>query len=245
MWRRTLLHLGDQVLVKETSGLLVERAVDSDNITLSQHLLEILNTSAADLLLYLGLEWLVVEVKELLAVERLKTAEHTLANTANGNGADDLALEVVLVLGDGGDVPVTAFDLLVSRNEVADQSEDGHDDVLGDGHDVAASDFGNSDTAIGGVGGVQVDVVGTNTSGDGYLELFGFGETLGSEVTRVEAGIEESATVSSRVEPKLFLRSGDDDFGINQFLVKGRVLSLLVRGGHQSVSLIFKPFSNA
>ena len=36
MWERwlTRLHLGDQLLVEETPGLLVERAVDGDNITL-------------------------------------------------------------------------------------------------------------------------------------------------------------------------------------------------------------------
>ncbi len=193
--QHTLLHLGDQLLVKQAACLFVERAVDGDDITLGQHLLEILDASTADLLLNLGLERLVVEVQKLFAVERLQTAEHTLTDTANGNGTDNLTLEIVLVLGDSGNIPVTSFDLLVGRDEVADQSEDGHDDVLSDRDDVATSDLSNSDTAIGGVGSVQVDVVRANTGGDGDLQLLGLSKTLGSEVTRVEAGAPASAGV--------------------------------------------------
>lgn len=242
----TLLHLGDQVLVEQTSSLLVERAVDGHNIALSQHLLEILNTAAANLLLHLRLEGLVVEVQELLAVERLKAAEHTLTNATDGNGTNDLALKVELVLGHGGDVPVSAFDLLVGRHEVADEGEDGHDNVLSDGDDVAAGDFGNGDTAIGLVGGVQVNVVRANTGGDSNLQLLCLGQTLSSQVAGVEA-VEQSVsiTITGRCGFAIgVLRSGDDDFGINQFLVELGVLALLVRGSHQGVSLIFKPLSN-
>lgn len=58
----TLLHLVQDLGVEETSGLLVERAVDGDNITLSQELVKVLDSSAANLLLHLGLERLVIEV---------------------------------------------------------------------------------------------------------------------------------------------------------------------------------------
>lgn len=183
----TGLHLRDEVLVEETAGLLVQGAVNSDNVTLGEHLLEVLDATATDLLLGLGGEGLVVVVEELLAVEGLKAAENTLTDTADGDGTDDLALEVELVLSDSGDVPVTVLDLLVGRNEVADQEEDGHDDVLSDGDDVGAGDLGNGDTAVGGVGGVKVNVVGTNTSSDGELEVLGLGQTLSGEVTGVEA----------------------------------------------------------
>jgi hypothetical protein len=171
----TGLHLRDEVLVEETAGLLVQGAVNSDNVTLGEHLLEVLNATATDLLLGLGREGLVVVVEELLAVEGLEAAEDTLTDTANGDGTDDLALEVELVLSDSGDVPVTILDLLVGRNEVADQEEDGHDDVLSDGDDVRAGDLSNGDTAVGGVGGVQVNVVGTNTGSDSELKLLGLG----------------------------------------------------------------------
>jgi hypothetical protein len=59
--------------------------------------------------------------------------------------------------------------------------------VLGDGDDVGAGDLGDGDTAVGLVGGIQVDVVRADTSGDGELELLGLGQALGSEVTGVEA----------------------------------------------------------
>ena len=163
-------------------------AVDGDNIALGEHLLEVLDTTAANLLLGLWAQRLVVKVEELLAVESLQSAEDTLSDTADGDGTDGLALEIVLVLGHGGDVPVTPGNLLVGRDEVADEDEHGHDDMLGDGNDVGASDFGDGDTAVGLVGGVKVDVVGSNTGSDGDLELLGLGQTLSGEVTWVETG---------------------------------------------------------
>lgn len=187
--KRTRLHLADEVLVEETAGLLVERAVDGDNVTLCKHLLEVLDATATNLLLLLRAERLVVKVEELLAVEGLQTAEDTLADTANGNGTDNLALKVELVLGGLGDVPVTTGDLLTGGTEVADESEDGHDDVLGNGDDVGASDLGDGDAAVGLVGLVQVDVVRTNTGGDSDLEVLALLQAVGGEVTGVEAGL--------------------------------------------------------
>jgi len=61
----------------------------------------------------------------------------------------------------------------VRGDEVADEGEDGHDDVLSDGDDVGTSDLGDGDTAVGLVGGVKVDVVRTNTGSDGNLEVLG------------------------------------------------------------------------
>ena len=132
---------------------------------------------------------MVVEIQELLAVESFKAAEHTLADTADGYGTDNLVLEIVLVLGSGGNIPVTSLDLLVGGDKVADQDQDGHDNVLSDGHDVGAGDLSDCDTAIGLVGGVEVDVVGTNTGSDGDLEVLSLSETLSSQVTRVEAAM--------------------------------------------------------
>lgn len=59
--------------------------------------------------------------------------------------------------------------------------------MLGDGHDVAAGDLGDGDAAVGLVGGVEVNMVGANAGRDGELELLGLGQTLGGEVTGVEA----------------------------------------------------------
>lgn len=133
---RALLHLGDEILVEETARLLVERAVDGDDVALSEHLLEVLHTTASDLLLLLGRQRLVVEVKQLLAVEGLETTEDALADAAHGDGTNDLVLEIVLVLRNGSNVPLSGGDLLVGGDEVADEGQDGHDDVLGDGDDV-------------------------------------------------------------------------------------------------------------
>lgn len=165
----------------------MERAVDGDDITLGKHLLEVLDTPAANLGLLLSRQGLVVVVKELLAVERLETAQDTLTDTADSDGTNNLALEIELVLGGGGNVPFTSLDLLVSGDEVTDEGEDGHNDVLSDGDDVGASHLGDGDTTVGLVGGIKVDVVGTNTGGDGNLQVLGLGETLSSQVTRVEA----------------------------------------------------------
>ena len=185
--RLTLLHLGDELLVEQTPGLLMQGAVNGDDVALSKHLLEVLDAAAADLLLDLGLERLVVVVEQLLAVEGLKAAQDTLTNATDGNGADHLVLQVVLVLGYRRDVPVTRLNLLVRRHEVAHQRQDGHYDVLRNRHHVRARHLRNCDTAIGLVRGVQVNVIRTNTSSDGQLQVLGLSQALGREVTGVEA----------------------------------------------------------
>lgn len=164
----------------------MERAVDGDDVTLSNHLLKVADTSATNLLLDFGLEWLVVVVQELFAVKGLQSSEDTLTDTTDGNGTDDLTFQVVFVLGDLGDVPVTSLDHLVSWGVVSDEVEDGHDDVLGNRGDIGASDLSNGETTVGLVGGVQVDVVGTDTGGDTDLEVLGLGQSFGGQVTRVE-----------------------------------------------------------
>jgi hypothetical protein len=222
----TGLHLGDEFFVEETASLLVEGAVNGNDVTLGEHLLEVIDATTANLLLGFGGEGLVVVVEELLAVERLEAAEDTLTDTADGDGTDDLALEVELVLSDGGNIPVTVLDLLVGGHEVADEEKDSHHDVLSDRNDVGASDLGDSDTTVSGIGGVQVNVVRANTGSDGKLELLGLGQTLSGQVTGVEG-------------------SGDDDFSVDELLVEGGVLALLVGGGHQGVTLVLKPLADA
>ena len=39
-------------------------------------------------------------------------------------------------------------------------------------------------------------------------------------------------------------RSSDDDLGVNQLLVEGRVLALLVGGSHQGVTSVLEPLAN-
>ena len=158
----------------------MQGTIDRNDIALTQHLLQGVTTTAANLLLDLRLQGLVIEIQQLLAIERLQPSQHSLADSTHGNGSDDLVLKIVFVLGHGSDIPFAGLDLLVGGDEVADEDEHGHDDVLGHGDDVGAGNFGNGDTAVGLVGGIEVDVVGTDAGSDGELELLGFGETFGS-----------------------------------------------------------------
>jgi hypothetical protein len=43
----------------------------------------------------------------------------------------------------------------------------------------------------------------------------------------------------------LYVRSGDDDLGVDKLLVELGVLALLVRGGHESVTLVLEPLADA
>ena len=97
----------------------MQRAVDGDNIALTQHFLKIFDTSAADVLLNLGLQWLIIEIEN--------------------------------------------------------------------GIDIGASNFSDSNSAIGLVGSIEIDVVGANAGGNGDFELLCLLEALSSEVARVEA----------------------------------------------------------
>lgn len=198
----------------------MQRAVDGHDITLGKHLLEVLDTAAANLLLNLGLEGLVVVVEQLLAVEGLQTTEHTLANTANGYSSDDLVLQVILLLGDSSHIPVAASDLLVRGNEVAHQDEDGHQDVLCHGHDVGPRDLGDGDAAVGLVGGVQIHMVRSNTGRDGNLQLLRLGQALGGEVAGVEAIRGQLTNQSELSDGRGHERSSDDNFGVDKLPVE-------------------------
>jgi len=155
----TLLHLGNEFLVEEALGLLVKRAIDGDNIGLSKHLLERLNSSAADFLRGLFRKGLVIKVEEFLAVEGYKTSQYSFTDTADTDGSDDFAFEIEGVLGDGSNVPVTASNLFVGGDKVPDEGEHGEDDVLSDGDDIGSGDFGNKDLFL--VGSIKINVIGT------------------------------------------------------------------------------------
>lgn len=242
-WRlgaRTLLHLGDEILVEETSRLLVQRAVDCDNVALGQHLFKIIHSSTANLFLDLRLQRLVVKVEQLFAVEGLQSAKYTLTDAAHSNSTDNLALKIVLVLGNGSDVPVTAFDLFVCRNEVSDEKEDSHHDMLGHRHDIGSGNLCNSDPTVGLVCSIQINMVRTNTSSHCNLQVLGLCQALGGQIAGMEAVWSVSGSSSIGVD----LRGGDDDFSINQFLIEFGALAFLVRGSHKSMPLILEPFSN-
>lgn len=58
--------------------------------------------------------------------------------------------------------------------------------MLSDGDNIGASHLGDGDTAVGFVGGIEVDVVRANAGSDGKFELLRPLETLLGEVARVE-----------------------------------------------------------
>jgi len=226
----------------------MQRAINSNNIALPQHLLQIRHPATPNLLLLLGRKRLVIVVQQLLAVERCQPTQDSLADTADSNSADDLALEVELVLGRLGHVPPALLDHLVGGDEVADEHQDGHDDVLCYRDDVGPRHLGDRDAAVGLVGRVEVDMVGPDARCDGELEVLGFGEALGCQVARVEAGYGgrrvscQWSIVRGKAGPNS--RSGNDNLGINKLLIKGRRLALLIRSSNQSMSLILEPLAN-
>lgn len=60
---------------------------------------------------------------------------------------------------------------LVSGDEVPDEEQHAHDDMLGDGCDVGASDFKDLQSLTG--GSVEVDVIRPDTGSKAELQVFG------------------------------------------------------------------------
>ena len=165
----------------------MQRAVDGDNITLSQHFLQILYTSATDLLLELRFQRLVVKIKQFFAVESFQSSQHTLADASYGNRAYNLVLKIIFTFGHSSHVPVAAGYLLVSRDKIANKNQDGHDDVLSDRHDVGSSDLGDSDTAVRLVRSIKINMIGSNTSCDRELEVLCFCKAFCSQIAGMKA----------------------------------------------------------
>lgn len=85
-------------------------------------------------------------------------------------------------------------------------------------------------------------MVRSDTCCDSDLELLRLCKTLSSEVTGVETEI--LLAFKWKIERK-DARCGDNNFSVNQLLVELGVLSLLVGGGDESVSLVLEPFADA
>jgi hypothetical protein len=137
----------------------MERTVDGDDISLSEHVLEGCDSATANFLGCFGGEFLVIKVEEFLAVEGYETSQDTFTDTADTDSGNNFTLEIEGVLCDLGDVPVTSCNLFVGRDKVADESKHGEDDVFSDRDDVGSSDFSNEEFLL--VGGSQVDMVGS------------------------------------------------------------------------------------
>lgn len=167
----------------------MQRAIDSDNITLSEHLLQIFHTPAANLFLNLRFERLIVEVQQFFAIKRFQSSKHTLSNSSDSNSAHNLVFEIIFTLGYGSDIPAATGNLLMGRNEVAHKNQDGHDDVLGNRHNVGACNLGDSDTTIRLIRSIEIDMIGSDTSRDRKLEILCFSKTFRGQVTGVKATV--------------------------------------------------------
>ena len=64
--------------------------------------------------------------------------------------------------------------------------------MFGDGDYIGSRNLCDSNTAIGLVCSIEIDVIGSDTGSDGELEVLGFGEAFGSEVARVEASMSQN-----------------------------------------------------
>lgn len=84
--------------------------------------------------------------------------------------------------------------------------------MLSNRDDIRARDLSNGDLLL--VGSVEVDVVGSDTSGDTELELLGLGDEVGGKITGVKG-------------------SGDEDLNLGQLFLEDRVRSLLVIGDNE------------
>jgi hypothetical protein len=126
----TLLHLGDEFLVEQTSCVLMERTVDSNDISLSEHFLEVMNAAAANFFLNFRGKGLVIKVEKLLAIEGNKTSQNTLADTADSDCSYDFTFNIEGVFGDGCNIPVTRDDLFVCGDKVANKDKNTKNDCF-------------------------------------------------------------------------------------------------------------------
>src|SRR5438105_613361 len=95
-------------------------------------------------------------------VEGLQSLEHRQADTPRRYGTHMHAFDVIATGDAVGDVPA-AFDYpLVGRDIVANQTEDHHDHMLGDGDGIAIGDLGDGNAAVD--GRLEVDVIGADAA---------------------------------------------------------------------------------
>ena len=88
-------------------------------------------------------------------------------------------------------------------------------------------------------------MVGTDAGRDGKLEVLGLGQTLSCQVAGVEAGCRVVSKKLGKGAMWIRLRGGDDNLGVDELLVKDRVLALLAGGGDQSMALVLEPLADA
>lgn len=218
------LERADVVLVDQVDGLLVQWAVDGNHITLAQKVLEVVDSAHAHLLGSFSRQLGVVIIEKLLGGKGNHSLQDSVSNTSGANGTDDLVLQVKGVSRNLRDLPVAADSLGVTDIVVAHQNQNRHYDVLGDGDYIGARNLGDGDLVL--VGGVEVDVVRSDTGSDTELEVLGAVQELLGSVSRVEG-------------------RGDQNLGVLDVLLELRVGALLVRGDDELVTFTLGPIADA
>jgi hypothetical protein len=159
-----------------------------------------------------------------LHVERLEAPQHRRADPAGGDGADMHPLDVERAGDAVGDVPAAGAGDFVRGDEVPDQSQDRHHDMLGDADRVAIGHFGDGDAPLD--RRLEVDMVGADAGGDRQLQSIRLGDPLAGQIGRPE-------------------RLGDDHVGVGQLALEAGIRAVLVRGDHQLMSLDLQPGAQA
>lgn len=99
----------------------------------------------------------------------------------------------------------------MSRDKVSHEQEDAHDYMLGYRDNVGTRNLGNSDSTF--IGGIQIDVIGTDTSGYTEFQVLCLLQDFLREVTGVKRSGNENFGLQIRIE--LAMRSLDHESKIH------------------------------
>lgn len=66
--------------------------------------------------------------------------------------------------------------------------------MFSDRDDIGSGDFDDRDTAVGLVGSIEINVVGSDTGGNRDLKFLRFGESFCGQVARVKAANEDNTS---------------------------------------------------
>ena len=109
------LEVLEQISIDKSTGSFVQRAVDSDNVTLRDKFLEVGDFACSHCLGSCLWKRCIVIVKKLLAIKWDKTFKDTVTDAACADGTNDLAFKIKGIPGDFRYLPVSTFNHLKNR----------------------------------------------------------------------------------------------------------------------------------
>mmetsp|Transcript_14963 Transcript_14963/g.48841 ORF Transcript_14963/g.48841 Transcript_14963/m.48841 type:complete len:309 (+) Transcript_14963:458-1384(+) len=176
-------HVCDEGVVDHVLRLRVEGAIQRDDVASGGEGLGVGVVGESEFVFHNFWKAVAVRVMED-AVEGFQALEDGQADASRGDGADGHALEVVAPCDAVGDVPAAGPGDVVGGPEVADEVEDGHHHMFGDGDRVAKGHFRHRDARL--ARGLQVDVVRPDARRNGHLQLRRLGDALRRYIGRPE-----------------------------------------------------------